>query len=58
MEKIIRCIDCRANIRIAGATQPSNDIPEVPLDVACPFCGESNTVLWPENAPYTVIPAD
>jgi hypothetical protein len=58
MEKIIKCVDCRGNIRIACPSEPSDDIPDVTLDVACPLCGEPNTVLWPENTPYTVTPAD
>lgn len=58
MERITNCVRCHEPIKVAGVVEPSPEIPEVPLEVECPVCGTSNTLLWPQNSQYIVVPAN
>jgi hypothetical protein len=57
MEKIYDCVQCGEQFRITGVVDASAAIPEVTLNVECPFCHALNEVTWPQGAAYFVGPA-
>ncbi len=53
MEKIVTCTKCQKTFKVSG---PYSTTKGVPQGVTCPFCGESNEVMWPMDTGFTTIP--
>jgi hypothetical protein len=53
MEKIVTCTKCQKTFKVSG---PYSTTMEVPQGFTCPFCGESNEVMWPMDTGFTTIP--
>jgi DNA-directed RNA polymerase subunit M/transcription elongation factor TFIIS len=53
MEKIVTCTKCRKTFTVSG---PYGRMKEVPHGVTCPFCTESNELMWPMDTGFTTIP--
>ena len=53
MEKIVTCTKCQKTFKVSG---PYSKVKEVPRGFTCPFCGESNEVMWPMDTGFTTIP--
>ena len=53
MEKIVTCTKCKRTFKVSGSYSNAK---EVPQGVTCPFCAESNDVMWPMDMGFTTIP--
>jgi|SRR5215472_17808765 len=53
MEKIVTCRKCRRTFKLSG---PYSATQNVPQRITCPFCEQSNEVMWPVNTQLTTIP--
>jgi DNA-directed RNA polymerase subunit M/transcription elongation factor TFIIS len=53
MEKIVTCTKCQRAFKVSGSL---SRMKEVPQGVTCPFCGESNEVMWPMDTGFETIP--
>ena len=53
MEKIITCTHCQKTFKVSGSPSKAKQVPQ---GVTCPYCEETNEVLWPMDAPLTTIP--
>ena len=53
MEKIVTCRKCRRTFKVSG---PYSATQNVPQGITCPFCEQSNEVMWPVNTQLTTIP--
>lgn len=53
MEKIVTCTKCRRTLTVSGAY---GGMAEVRREFICPFCGESNEVMWAVGITLSTIP--
>lgn len=53
MEKIVTCTKCQKTFKVSG---PYSKVKDVLQGFSCPFCGESNEVMWPIDTGFTTIP--
>jgi hypothetical protein len=53
MEKIITCKKCRKTFKIFGSPSKAKEESHI---AGCPFCGQSNDVMWPKDTVFTTIP--
>ena len=53
MEKIVTCTKCRKTFTVSGQFSKAK---EASQGVTCPFCAETNQVMWPMGTGLTTIP--